>query len=37
MPQSLQITAAAPDPALLDLPWHIPLEEWPAENRRNPS
>ena len=21
----------APDPALLDLPWHIPLEEWPAE------
>jgi hypothetical protein len=32
MPASLQITAAAPDPALLDLPWHIPLEEWPAEN-----
>ncbi|MCU1432718.1 MAG: hypothetical protein JWP95_1823 [Actinotalea sp.] len=32
MPQSLQITAAAPDPALLDLPWHIPLESWPAEN-----
>lgn len=32
MAQSLQITAAAPDPALLDLPWHIPLEEWPAEN-----
>src|SRR5690554_917878 len=31
-PHSLQITAAAPDPALLDLPWHIPLEEWPAEN-----
>ncbi|MCG2800052.1 MAG: DUF4032 domain-containing protein [Cellulomonas sp.] len=30
-PQSLQITAASPDPALLDLPWHIPLEEWPAE------
>jgi hypothetical protein len=29
---ALQITAAAPDPALLDLPWHIPLEEWPAEN-----
>ncbi len=26
---SLQITAAA-DPALLDLPWQIPLEEWPA-------
>jgi hypothetical protein len=32
MPHSLQITAAAPDPALLDLPWHIPLDEWPAEN-----
>ncbi|WP_449386330.1 DUF4032 domain-containing protein [Cellulomonas soli] len=30
-PQSLQITAASPDPALLDLPWHIPLAEWPAE------
>ncbi len=29
--QRLQITAANPDPALLDLPWHIPLEEWPAE------
>ncbi|WP_299038326.1 DUF4032 domain-containing protein [uncultured Pseudokineococcus sp.] len=26
----LQITAAAPDPALLDLPWELPLEEWPA-------
>lgn len=32
MVSSLQITAAAPDPALLDLPWHIPLEEWPAAN-----
>ncbi len=32
MVTSLQITAAAPDPALLDLPWHVPLEEWPAEN-----
>jgi len=31
MPDSLQITAAAPDPALLDLPWDVPLEEWPAE------
>lgn len=30
MPHSLQITAASPDPALLDLPWHIPLAEWPA-------
>jgi len=29
--KSLQIVAAAPDPALLDLPWHIPLEEWPDE------
>jgi hypothetical protein len=27
---SLQITAAGADPALLDLPWHLPLEEWPA-------
>ncbi len=26
---SLRITAAAPDPALLDLPWQVPLEEWP--------
>ncbi len=32
MVTSLQITAAAPDPALLDLPWHVPLEEWPAES-----
>lgn len=29
--QSLQITAAKPDPALLSLPWDIPLEEWPNE------
>jgi hypothetical protein len=29
VPQNLQITAAAPDPALLDLPWDVPLEEWP--------
>ncbi len=28
---ALQITAAAPDPALLDLPWRIPLEDWPAD------
>jgi hypothetical protein len=27
----LQITAAPIDPALLDLPWHIPLAEWPPE------
>ena len=31
MAKSLQIVAAAPDPALLYLPWHIPLEEWPDE------
>jgi hypothetical protein len=29
--QSLQITAANPDPALLDLPWDVPLEDWPPE------
>lgn len=29
--QRLQITAANPDPALLDLPWDVPLEEWPTE------
>ncbi|WP_425499003.1 DUF4032 domain-containing protein [Oerskovia flava] len=29
--QNLQITASNPDPALLDLPWDIPLEQWPAE------
>jgi hypothetical protein len=28
---SLRITAAALDPALLDLPWRLPLEEWPTE------
>jgi hypothetical protein len=27
---ALQITAASADPALLDLPWQLPLEEWPA-------
>lgn len=26
----LQITAASPDPALLDLPWAVPLEQWPS-------
>lgn len=31
MPQQLQITATAPDPALLDLPWNLPLEEWPND------
>ena len=29
--ESLQITAASPESALLDLPWRIPLEEWPPE------
>ena len=29
---SLDITAATVDPALLDLPWHLPLEDWPSEN-----
>ncbi|WP_210479607.1 DUF4032 domain-containing protein [Naasia sp. SYSU D00948] len=29
---SLNITAAMVDPALLDLPWHLPLEEWPDKN-----
>lgn len=29
MPQSLEITAAHLDPALLDLPWDIPLSQWP--------
>jgi hypothetical protein len=28
---ALQITTARPDPALLDLPWRLPLEEWPDE------
>ena len=28
---ALQITAAAADPALLDLPWSSPLEDWPAD------
>lgn len=29
---ALEITAARPDPALLDLPWHLPLETWPEEH-----
>jgi hypothetical protein len=28
--RALKITSAAPDPALLDLPWQLPLEDWPA-------
>ncbi|WP_099332316.1 DUF4032 domain-containing protein [Actinomyces minihominis] len=31
MAKTLQITAANVDPALLDLPWDIALEEWPEE------
>lgn len=27
----LDISAARPDPALLDLPWSVPLADWPAE------
>src|SRR5665811_664497 len=29
---ALEITAARPNPALLDLPWSVPLEEWPDEH-----
>lgn len=32
MTASLEITAATVEPALLDLPWHLPLEDWPTEN-----
>jgi len=32
MPQQLNITAATAEPELLDLPWHLPLEDWPTEN-----
>ena len=32
MPSQLNITAATAEPALLDLPWHLPLEAWPKEN-----
>ncbi|HET7303391.1 MAG TPA: DUF4032 domain-containing protein [Segeticoccus sp.] len=28
---ALEITAARPDPALFDLPWSLPLEEWPDD------
>lgn len=30
--ESLAITAATVDPALLDLPWSIPLEQWSADH-----
>jgi hypothetical protein len=32
MSNQLQITAVGADPALLDLPWQLPLEDWPAEH-----
>lgn len=28
---ALRISATNPDPALLSLPWHLPLEEWPDD------
>ncbi|WP_305787542.1 DUF4032 domain-containing protein [Symbioplanes lichenis] len=28
----MRITSALIDPALLDLPWSVPLEEWPADH-----
>jgi hypothetical protein len=28
---ALELTAARPDPALLDLPWRVPLEDWPED------
>jgi hypothetical protein len=31
MSDSLNITSATVDPALLDLPWSLPLDEWPDE------
>ncbi|MEO8528583.1 MAG: DUF4032 domain-containing protein [Pseudolysinimonas sp.] len=31
MSSTLSITSAVPDPALLDLPWNLPLEVWPDE------
>ena len=31
MTSALSITSAVPDPALLDLPWNLPLELWPEE------
>jgi len=29
---ALSITSAVPDPALLDLPWNLPLADWPTEH-----
>jgi tRNA A-37 threonylcarbamoyl transferase component Bud32 len=28
---AMRIVASRPDPAILRLPWHLPLEEWPDE------
>jgi hypothetical protein len=30
-PPSLSITTGRPEPALLDLPWRLPLQEWPTD------
>ncbi|MFK5582434.1 MULTISPECIES: DUF4032 domain-containing protein [unclassified Serinicoccus] len=29
---ALDVTALYPDPAMLDLPWEVPLEEWPESH-----
>ena len=29
---ALDFTAISPDPALLDLPWEVPLEDWPEDH-----
>ncbi|GAA5168165.1 DUF4032 domain-containing protein [Ornithinimicrobium tianjinense] len=29
---AIDITAISPNPALLDLPWSVPLEDWPEEH-----
>ncbi|MDR3361123.1 MAG: DUF4032 domain-containing protein [Bifidobacteriaceae bacterium] len=31
MPKTLTISAVTPDPALFDLPWRLPLEQWPED------
>ena len=31
MSRALSITAVTPDSALFDLPWQLPLAEWPEE------
>ena len=28
---AMRIVASRPDPAILGLPWHLPLEEWPDD------